>query len=152
MNRTPWQLWNIETGKPAEGADTLEAIEVLETGDAASRAATTIRACSTCTSISWRCRRTPERALRAADALRDLVPDAGHLLHMPTHIDVLCGHYHARGRIGTAGRSRPTPSTWSARGAVNFYSLYRCHDYHFIDLWGDVPRPVRDRAGGGGRR
>src|SRR4029079_2363532 len=30
MNRTPWQLWNIKTGKPAEGADTTEAIEVLE--------------------------------------------------------------------------------------------------------------------------
>ena len=29
----------------------------------------------------------------AADALRDLVPDAGHLQHMPTHIDVLCGDY-----------------------------------------------------------
>src|SRR5262249_13363970 len=30
MNRTPWQLWNIAAGKPAEGADTLEAIAVLE--------------------------------------------------------------------------------------------------------------------------
>jgi len=35
----------------------------------------------------------PQRALRAGDRLRDLVPDAGHLIHMPTHIDVLCGHY-----------------------------------------------------------
>ena len=24
-----------------------------------------------------------------------------------------------------------TANTWRARGAVNFYSLYRCHDYHF---------------------
>ena len=31
MNRTPWQLWDLPTGKPAEGADTEEAIEVLET-------------------------------------------------------------------------------------------------------------------------
>ena len=31
MNRTPWQLWDLATGKPAEGADTTEAIEVLET-------------------------------------------------------------------------------------------------------------------------
>ena len=30
MNRTPWQLWDLTTGEPAEGADTLEAIEVLE--------------------------------------------------------------------------------------------------------------------------
>ena len=30
MNRTPWQLWNLATGEPAEGADTAEAIYVLE--------------------------------------------------------------------------------------------------------------------------
>ena len=28
----------------------------------------------------------PQRALTACDQLRDLVPDAGHLRHMPTHI------------------------------------------------------------------
>ena len=31
MNRTPWQLWDLPSGKPADGADTLEAIAVLET-------------------------------------------------------------------------------------------------------------------------
>ena len=36
----------------------------------------------------------PQRALRAGDRLRELVPDSGHLVHMPTHIDVLCGNYH----------------------------------------------------------
>jgi hypothetical protein len=30
MNRTPWQLWDIKTGKPADGADTAEAIAVLK--------------------------------------------------------------------------------------------------------------------------
>ena len=35
----------------------------------------------------------PERALRHGDWLSNLVPDAGHLLHMATHIDVLCGEY-----------------------------------------------------------
>ena len=36
----------------------------------------------------------PEQALRAADALRNLVPDSGHLRHMPSHIYVLCGLYY----------------------------------------------------------
>ena len=27
MNRTPWQLWDLKTGEPAEGADTEEANE-----------------------------------------------------------------------------------------------------------------------------
>ena len=30
MNRTPWQLWDLQSGKPAEGADTLEAVTVLD--------------------------------------------------------------------------------------------------------------------------
>ena len=37
----------------------------------------------------------PEHALRAADRLRELVPDGGHLRHMPTHIDIQCGYYQA---------------------------------------------------------
>ena len=36
----------------------------------------------------------PQRALRAGDRLRQIVPDFGHLIHMPTHLDVLCGQYH----------------------------------------------------------
>ena len=38
---------------------------------------------------------TPEAASEAGDLLRDLVPDAGHLRHMPSHIDVLTGDYRA---------------------------------------------------------
>ena len=35
----------------------------------------------------------PEKALKDGDCLKDLVPDSGHLIHMATHIDVLCGDY-----------------------------------------------------------
>ncbi|NRB17466.1 MAG: hypothetical protein HRU33_07810, partial [Rhodobacteraceae bacterium] len=31
MNRTPWKLWDLPSGLPAKGADTIEAVEVLET-------------------------------------------------------------------------------------------------------------------------
>jgi tetratricopeptide (TPR) repeat protein len=72
----------------------------------------------------------PERALQAADLLRDLVPDAGHLLHMPTHIDVLCGLYHDV--ITGNHRAIVADRRYVEReGAENFYTLYRCHDYHF---------------------
>ncbi|GAQ05336.1 hypothetical protein ALT_2657 [Aspergillus lentulus] len=36
---------------------------------------------------------TPAAALPAAYKLRNLVPDAGHMHHMPTHLDVLVGDY-----------------------------------------------------------
>ncbi|WNC70166.1 hypothetical protein RI845_08500 [Thalassotalea nanhaiensis] len=37
--------------------------------------------------------KTPERALDSADILRDLVPGAGHLVHMPSHIYIRTGRY-----------------------------------------------------------
>jgi tetratricopeptide (TPR) repeat protein len=72
----------------------------------------------------------PERALDAADQLRDLVPDAGHLRHMPTHIDVLCGRYGDVVRCNEAaiGADR---KFLEREGPLNFYTLYRCHNYHF---------------------
>ena len=64
------------------------------------------------------------------DALADLVPDAGHLRHMPTHIDVLCGHYHTVVERNSAAIT--ADRKFLARsGPLNFYSAYRCHDYHF---------------------
>jgi tetratricopeptide (TPR) repeat protein len=72
----------------------------------------------------------PERALRAADSLRALVPDGGHLLHMPTHIDVLCGDY--RRVVASNSDAIAADQRFLAReGPMNFYTLYRAHNYHF---------------------
>jgi tetratricopeptide (TPR) repeat protein len=35
----------------------------------------------------------PERAMQSADRLRDLVPGAGHLVHMPAHVFIRTGRY-----------------------------------------------------------
>ena len=129
MNRTPWQLWDVRSSKPAEGASTLEALEVLQT-------AMTRRGGMQHPGLLhlyihlMEMSPTPQRALRAADALRDLVPDAGHLVHMATHIDVLCGRYS--NVVESNGRAIAADAKYLARqGADNFYSLYRCHNYHF---------------------
>ncbi|KAK8070203.1 hypothetical protein PG994_006819 [Apiospora phragmitis] len=73
---------------------------------------------------------TPEQGLPAADALRRLVPDAGHLNHMPTHIDVLVGDY-ARGIASNRDAYEADEKFLARAGARNFYTLYRMHDYHF---------------------
>ena len=129
MNRTPWELWDIATGKPADGADTMEAIRVLERAMAqpgGTRHPGLLHMYIHLMEMSPQ----PERALRAADQLRDLVPDAGHLRHMPTHIDVLCGHYAAT--VASNSRAIVADRKFLKReGPVNFYSLYRCHNYHF---------------------
>ena len=72
----------------------------------------------------------PQRALRAGDRLRELVPDAGHLIHMPTHIDVLCGHY--RDVVVYNQKAIAADRKYLEReGALNVYSMYRTHDHHF---------------------
>ncbi len=129
MNRTPWLLWDLDTGEPALEASTVEAMRVLESAleEPASRVHPgVLHMYIHLMEMSPH----PEKALRASDWLRDLVPDAGHLQHMPTHIDVLCGHYEEVVRSNS--RAIVANRKYLARqGAMNFYSLYRCHDYHF---------------------
>jgi tetratricopeptide (TPR) repeat protein len=132
MNRTPWKLWDLKSGGAAEGASTLEAVEVLEKAlqqveqAGPERHPGLLHMYIHLMEMSPR----PQAALRAADDLRGLVPDAGHLEHMSTHIDVLCGHYHnvvvSNSRAIVADRR-----FLERQGAMNFYSLYRVHNYHF---------------------
>ncbi len=129
MNRTPWQLWNLGSGEPAEGAGTIEAMEVLERAfeNRASRKHPGILHMYI---HLMEMSPFPERAMQAADWLRGLVPDAGHLEHMPTHIDVLCGQYHDV--VADNTRAIEADNIYLEReGAMNFYTLYRVHNFHF---------------------
>jgi len=132
ISRTPWQLWNLETGEPADGADTLEAVEVLERGmkqveDANAEPHPGLLHIYIHT---MEMSPYPERALRAGDQLRELVPDAGHLKHMASHIDILCGDYY--NSVVANQRAIDVDMKFMARdGEVNEYSLYRTHNIHF---------------------
>ena len=129
MNRTPWALWDLASAEPADGASTVEATQVLQTalGDAASRTHPGVLHMYV---HLMEMSPHPEQALRAGNWLRDLVPDAGHLQHMPTHIDVLCGHYDNVVKSNAAAIEADRRYL-EREGALNFYSLYRCHNYHF---------------------
>lgn len=132
MNRTAWALWDLKSGESAEGANTTEAIEVLEKAMSQMEQAGSERHPGLLHMYIHLMEMSPhpERALRAADGLRDLVPDAGHLQHMPTHIDVLCGHYQTV--VTSNAQAIAADRKYLDReGAINFYSLYRCHNYHF---------------------
>ncbi|MCJ8310579.1 MAG: tetratricopeptide repeat protein, partial [Hyphomicrobiales bacterium] len=73
----------------------------------------------------------PELALKASDVLRTLVPAAGHLVHMPTHIDVLCGHYQNVVHWNEAAVDADQ-IYFEEKGAFNLYSGYRLHNFHFV--------------------
>lgn len=130
VNVTAWALWDTATGEPAEGSRALEARRILEDALAGPKG----RAHPGILHLylhTMEMSSTPEVALPAADLLRGLVPDAGHLQHMPSHIDVLCGDYRSSVEANTAAVQADRRFVERA-GPLNFYSLYRAHDLHFI--------------------
>lgn len=73
----------------------------------------------------------PKRALPSADRLRKLIPGAGHLVHMPSHIDIRLGHYEEA--IAANQRGVKADLEFVAQvGRGGFYSVYRAHNYHFL--------------------
>jgi tetratricopeptide (TPR) repeat protein len=73
----------------------------------------------------------PSRADQAADRLRDLQPGLGHLVHMPSHIDVRRGRWQhavvANRKALEADRAYRSLSPHQG-----FYGLYIAHDYHML--------------------
>ncbi|MDE0309189.1 MAG: hypothetical protein OXI60_05085 [Acidiferrobacterales bacterium] len=131
MTRTPWALWDLRSGDPSQGASTLEAIEVLEKG--MERIAKTKKVPHPGILHMYihvmEMSPFPHKALRASDHLRELVPDVGHLCHMPSHIDVRCGHYYeavvANDRASAADRNYVRNE-----GLMNNAALSRIHNLH----------------------
>lgn len=130
VNLTAWALWDTSTGEPAAGSRVIEAKQILE--DALQRAEGREHPGILHLYLhTMEMSSTPEIAKPAADLLRGLVPDAGHLEHMPSHIDVLCGDYHRSVEANLAAVQADRRFV-SREGPLNFYSLYRAHDLHFV--------------------
>jgi tetratricopeptide (TPR) repeat protein len=130
MNRTPWLLWDIVTGRPAAGASTEEARAALErsfdeTPGAWDHPGLLHMYIHLMEMSPW-----PELALSHGDRLCEVVPDSGHLQHMATHIDVLCGDYH---NVITRNQRAAVVDRMfeNYAGSANFYTLYRVHNVHF---------------------
>jgi tetratricopeptide (TPR) repeat protein len=75
---------------------------------------------------------TPELGLPAADRLGGFAPDAGHLVHMPSHIYIRVGQYHdatvANERAAKADRTYIRHCA-----AQGFYpGVYYPHNLHFL--------------------
>jgi hypothetical protein len=94
MNETPWQMWDLKSGKAAVGSGTEQCRAVLEHAFNKIPAAWNHPGLLHLYVHLMEMSPFPQLALRAGDRLREISPDSGHLIHMPTHIDVLCGHYN----------------------------------------------------------
>ncbi|MBX2843869.1 MAG: hypothetical protein KTR26_19005, partial [Flammeovirgaceae bacterium] len=73
-----------------------------------------------------------EKALASADRLKTLVPGAGHLVHMPSHIYINTGDYH-EGSLANE-QAVIADSIYIAECKVEgvYPQLYYPHNYHFL--------------------
>ena len=125
MDVRPWNQWTRE-GQPQPG--TLEVVQALETArgldpDHPGALHLTIHALEASPQ--------PERAREAADRLRTLVPDAGHLVHMPSHIDVRLGRWQDAAVANE--KAMAADERYNARKLEpGFWGLYMAHNQHFL--------------------
>jgi hypothetical protein len=75
--------------------------------------------------------KAPERATASAARLETLVPGAGHLVHMPSHIYIRTGEY-ARSAKANAAAARVDEAYFGPNGAQTFYAMsYYGHNLQF---------------------
>ena len=74
----------------------------------------------------------PARAMASAELLRDLVPAAGHLVHMPAHIFIRTGRYHDA--VVANERAIAADSSYITQcHAQGMYPVtYVPHNHHFL--------------------
>ena len=127
MDLHPWDLWD-KMGNPKEW--TPKIISVIDNAldiDAKHPGAHHFNIHVLETSNS------PETALKSAQLFdEDLVPGAGHLVHMPSHIYIRTGDYH-KGTLSNIRAISVDSSYVSACNAQGAYPLsYFPHNYHFM--------------------
>lgn len=126
MDLRPWGLWGLD-GTPAEG--TLEIVAVLES--VLSRYPNHpganhyyIHAVEASPHAAW--------ALPSAERLPSLVPNAGHLVHMPAHIYSRVGDYEAA-MASNASAAAADRAYIAATGVKGVYpAMYYSHNLHFL--------------------
>jgi tetratricopeptide (TPR) repeat protein len=75
---------------------------------------------------------TPGRGEAAADRLRDLVPGAGHLVHMPSHIYLRVGRYHDASVANEKAAAADEAYISQCRVQGFYPATYYPHNIHFL--------------------
>lgn len=121
-----WKLWKPD-GKPEEG--TMEAIAALES--VLKRDPDNIGA-NHYFVHAIEASPHPEQAMASAKKMTDLTPGAGHLVHMPAHIYIRTGDYHASviSNKQAMGVDQGYIEKYHVEGAYSM--MYYTHNMHFL--------------------
>ncbi len=127
MDLNPWKLWSHD-GQPAE--NTIEIVRVLESvlaRDPNHAGANHFYIHAVEASPA------PERALPSAHRLDTMIPQAGHLVHMPAHIYLRTGDYAAAVKANQEAAKADRTYARKADQEGSMYDLmYHSHNEHFL--------------------
>jgi len=127
MNLNPWKLWSLD-GRPGE--DTPEIVRVLESvlaRDPLHAGANHYYIHAVEASPS------PQQALPSAARLEAMVPKAGHLVHMPSHIYSRVGYFSDAAASNVRAIEADTTYAKEAERSGSPYDLvYHSHNEHFL--------------------
>ncbi len=126
MNLSPWQLWTHD-GKPAE--NTLEIVAVLE---GVLKRNPNHSGANHYYIHAVEASPNPDRALPSAKRLGLIAPNAGHLVHMPSHIYIRTGDYDAAAKAN-ADAVVVDRNYVAKNGPQGIYPMmYYNHNMHFL--------------------
>jgi len=77
----------------------------------------------------------PDRAVPSAERLEALVPGAGHLVHMPSHIYIRVGRYNDAATSNRAAIAADR-TYFQTAPAPKMYAVYYAHNLHFLAFAG----------------
>lgn len=126
MNLRPWALWSLD-GEPAEG--TLEIVQVLES---VLRRHPNHPGANHYYIHAVEASKNPDRALPSAMRLGSLMPGAGHMVHMPSHIFLRVGDFQTSATVNetAAEIDRKYIERSGSKGAYPL--MYYSHNLHFV--------------------
>ncbi len=125
MDLRPWDQWT-PAGKPQPGTE-----EVLGILDAVLAKSPKHPLAAHLMIHAAEASPHPERADVAADGLRDLMPGIGHLVHMPSHIDVRRGRWQ-EAVVANEKAINADNVYYAAVPRQGFYRLYMAHNHHML--------------------
>lgn len=85
----------------------------------------------------------PEKALPCADRLAQLVPGAGHLVHMPAHVYMRVGRYDLAVQHNQHAAAEDATFIERRRPGGVYPMIYTPHNYHF--LWSALTMMGREK-------
>lgn len=125
MNLQPWDYWDVEGNPKGRILEVVSVIERVMRENPENPGAKHFYIHAVEASHD------PDRAVAAAEALIDMVPGSGHLVHMPSHIFIRVGRY-ADAAASNQMAIEADRAYFAVAPEPGIYAMYYAHNLHFL--------------------